>query len=30
MTSTDVLIAVVIVGLIMIVGFVMWLLERRH
>jgi hypothetical protein len=30
MTSTDIWIAAVIVALIVIVGFVMWLLERRH
>jgi hypothetical protein len=30
MTSTDIWIAAVIVALIVIVGFVMWLLERRN
>jgi hypothetical protein len=30
MTSTDVLIVAVIAGLIVVVGFVMWLLERRQ
>ena len=30
MTETDVLIVAVIAGLIMVVGFVMWVLERRQ